>query len=143
MVMITSQNLTLAHTVEIDAAPLRVWQALTDGLALNTWMGQNNQIDLRVGGSVAFYGGSTTGCITRLHEGRILEYTWRQQNWPTHWPDSVVLWELKAGHTPGTTRLKLTHRYLPTIGERESHQVGWWVYWLDPMADWLEGRSVV
>ena len=138
--MMTTSNLSLSHTVEIAAALERVWQALSDVQVLETWMGQDCQLDLRTGGTVTLLGGSVNGRITHIREGRILEYTWRQHYWFKEWKDSVVLWELRPGQSPGTTRLKLTHSHLPNIAERQNHREGWWVYWLEPMCEWLEDR---
>lgn len=140
--MIRNENLTISHTIGIAAALERVWQALTDELIIETWMGEDCQLNLRTGGAVNFFAGSVSGHITHLRQGRILEYAWRQHYWFKEWKDSRVLWELRPGQTPGTTRLKLTHSHLPNISERNNHHVGWWVYWLEPMCEWLEDRSL-
>jgi uncharacterized protein YndB with AHSA1/START domain len=139
--MTTNPNLSLSRSIEVAAALELVWQALTDELIIETWMGEDCQLDLRTGGAVTFFGGSVSGRITHVREGRILEYTWRQHYWNKEWKDSVVLWELRPGQAPGSTRLKLTHSHLPNIAERNNHQQGWWTYWLEPMCRWLEDRD--
>lgn len=121
------------------AAPIdRVWAALTDPAAIGAWMGDEDEVafDLRVGGAYQFFGGATTGVLTKLHHPNQLEYTWRQDEWAPDWPDSIVRWTLA---TDGAgTRVRLTHDTFPNEAERDSHDQGWDTYWLEPMQAWLE-----
>ncbi|MCC6613254.1 MAG: SRPBCC domain-containing protein [Anaerolineae bacterium] len=124
----------------IAHAPIeQVWSALVDRDAIAAWMiDETVAVDLRVGGAYAFFAGETTGRFTRVEAPTILEYTWRQDTWPAEWADSKVCWELEAHGS--STRIQLFHRDFPNEDERENHDDGWILYWLNPMIDWLEGR---
>lgn len=123
------------------AAPIeKVWAALTDPQAIGAWMDDEAvKVDLKVGGRYQFFGGETTGKITELAPPATLEYTWRQGEWKTEWPDSVVRWELKS--TGKKTQVHLTHRQFPNQSERDGHDEGWDLYWLGPMIAWLEANA--
>jgi uncharacterized protein YndB with AHSA1/START domain len=125
------------------AAPIeRVWAALTDPVAIYGWMGDDStvEVDLRVGGRYWLFGGETTGAFTRIEKPNVLEYTWRQGEWRTNWPDSLVHWELAASGKG--TRVHLTHSRFPNEKERDSHDEGWDVYFLGPMRKWLESNAL-
>jgi len=123
--------------VTIAAAIEQVWAALTDAGTIAAWMDDDSAaVDLKVGGAYALFGRETTGTFKRIEPPGLLEYTWRQSSWPRAWKDSLVRWELSA--EDGTTRVKLTHSAFPNDDERDSHDGGWDVYWLQPMIDYLE-----
>jgi uncharacterized protein YndB with AHSA1/START domain len=121
-------------------APLEaVWAALTDPQAIRGWMGGDStvEVDLREGGAYQVFGGETTGKFTRIDPPVALEYTWRQAGWAADWPDSVVRWRLDR--SGAGTLVHLTHADFPNAQERDGHDEGWDLYWLEPMKDWLEG----
>ncbi|MBI5715017.1 MAG: SRPBCC domain-containing protein [Chloroflexi bacterium] len=72
---------------------------------------------------------------TTIQKPTTLEYTWRQHEWKKEWKDSLVKWKLKA--KGDTTIVKLTHIDFPNKEERDGHDEGWDVYWLQPMTIWL------
>jgi uncharacterized protein YndB with AHSA1/START domain len=120
-------------------APIeKVWAALTRPKAITGWMGGLVKSNPRVGGRFALFGGETTGKYTLVEKPAKLEATWRQANWPPEWPDSRVRWSLKA--TRAGTSVALVHDRFPDEQEREGHDEGWDVYWLEPMKAWLESK---
>ena len=124
------------------AAPIeKVWAALTDPKAIGAWMGDEDSIkvDLKVGGRYRFFGGETTGKLTRIDKPHTLEYTWRQKAWRKDWPDSIVRWELTSKGKG--TQVHLVHAQFPNPEERDGHDEGWDSYWLEPMRDWLESSD--
>jgi uncharacterized protein YndB with AHSA1/START domain len=124
-------------TVLINAPAEKVWAALTDRKAIAGWMGQEGlKVTLRKGGRFAFFGGATTGKFTVIQKPNTLEYTWRQQEWPKDWADSLVHWELKP--KGGRTQVRLVHSRFPNKHERDGHAEGWDLYFLGPMKAWLE-----
>jgi len=123
--------------VTISAPIDWVWAALTDATTMSIWMQDNNvKVDLREGGDYTYFGGETTGHFTHITASTLLEYTWRQNGWQKSWEDSLVRWELHAEGT--STHIYLIHSRFPNDNERDSHDEGWDMYWLDPMQDWLE-----
>ena len=124
--------------VQIAAPIEKVWLALTDPDSIRGWMGEDSTIaiDLRVGGRYQFFGGDTSGHFTQIEPPSVLEYTWRQGEWESDWPDSIVRWELKPEGQE--TSVSLAHTQFPNIEERDSHDEGWDEYFLGPMKDWLE-----
>ncbi len=127
----------IEKNVHIEAPIGRVWAALTDADVMSNWMEDDTvQIDLRVGGRYTIFSGDTTGTFTEVEKPEILEYTWREKEWPKNWPDSVVRWELvRDGQT---TQMRLVHSKLPNDEERNSLDEAWTIYWLEPMIEWLE-----
>jgi uncharacterized protein YndB with AHSA1/START domain len=127
--------------IHIQAPVEAVWAALTEPAAIMAWMGEDSEVavDLRVGGRYQFYFGATTGEFLEVDAPRRLAYTWRQTEWQSDWPDSVVGWTL----TPrdGGTGIHLTHDAFPNTSERDGHDQGWDLFWLNPMKDWLEAPS--
>jgi len=122
------------------SAPIgKVWAALTDPKVIRAWMGDDDKIkvDLKVGGRYAFFEGETTGEFTEIDPPSVLEYTWRQKSWKKDWPDSVVRWELREAGKG--TQVHLLHKSFPNQDERDSHNEGWDMYFLEPMAEVLDG----
>ena len=120
------------------AAPIdRVWAALTDAGTIGAWMEDPTvNSDLRPGGAYALFDGETTGTYRSVEAPSRLAYSWRQASWPVEWPDSEVTWELED--TGGSTKVRLRHRGFPNRDERDSHDDGWDVFFIDPMKAWLE-----
>ena len=132
------KNLQIAAPIE------KVWAALTDPSAIGSWMGDESvEVELSVGGRYALFDGETTGAFTRIEPPNVLEYTWRQGGWRKDWPDSLVRWELQSAGEGGQarTQARLTHSRFPNTEERDSHDEGWDVYWLEPMKEWLEAKA--
>lgn len=129
---------TIKKKITLAAPIAKVWAALTAPKAIAAWMGGPVKSNPRVGGRYAYFGEETTGRYIRVEKPSALEYTWRQANWPTEWPDSHVRWKLKATKTG--TLLTLMHTKFPNQAERDGHESGWDEYWLGPMQAWLEGK---
>ena len=126
------KNVTIAAPIE------KVWAALTDPEAIAGWMGGPVKVDLKVGGGYTLFEAATAGAFTEIKKPETLEYTWRQNEWKKEWPDSVVRWELAAALGGAATRVRLTHNTFPNKEERDGHDEGWDMYWLEPMKAWLE-----
>lgn len=127
----------IVKILTIEADPATVWRALTDPAILAVWMVDDSAaVDLRIGGRFSLFAGATTGQFTEIDPPKTLAYTWRQSTWPSAWPDSHVRWELRPAGS--ATALTLTHTDFPTQAERDSHDEGWDIYWLEAMVDYLE-----
>jgi uncharacterized protein YndB with AHSA1/START domain len=94
----------------LDKPPEKVWRVLTEPRRLANWLG-DVEVDLRIGGAfvIRFRQMSVvmTGQITALEPGRLIEYSWHENNQKL--PASRVRWEIAP--TPVGCRLKLTHRF--------------------------------
>ena len=139
-----SKNVLVIQDIEknvvIDAGITNVWDALTDPAAIGGWTDDDSvKVDLKKGGAYKIFGGDTTGYFINIEKPNVLEYSWRMGEWDDKWADSLVRWEL---HPYGKkTKVKLTHVNLPTKDERDSHDEGWDVYFLEPMKSWLETKK--
>jgi uncharacterized protein YndB with AHSA1/START domain len=117
-----------------DAAPERVWRALTDPRELAGWLAPA-EIDLRVGGSVIlkFDDGDERGKITELREPEVIAYTWNEGK-----TDSLVRFELEPDGSG--TRLMLRHTFdgeadLPSYG-------GGWHHHLEQLIAQVAGNPI-
>jgi uncharacterized protein YndB with AHSA1/START domain len=124
----------------IKAPAEMVWAAISDPETIGAWMDDGSvKVSLKVGGKYAIFGGVTTGKITAVEKPAVLEYTWRQADWEKSVPDTLVRWELKPEGKK--TRLLLTHSQFVDRQNRDEHEEGWDVYFLDPMKMWLESQK--
>ncbi len=111
----------------------RIWEMISTPDGLERWLAPAN-VDLRVGGLVDIdfgEGGVVGGEILSLVPGEVLEYVWRFVGEP----DSVIRFELEPAI--GGTRLKLTHRLLPS-DQGVGYGAGWHAH-LDQLASALDG----
>lgn len=123
--------------------PEKVWKVITEPVYLREWFPADVEIDLTPGAELVFTvtaeqvrqfgrpeGQSTTGTVTCVHPGQILEYLWSGE---------TLHWEL-APDGQGGCWLTLTH----TVEEQDSayaHAAGWHAG-LEVMEAQLEGRAV-
>jgi uncharacterized protein YndB with AHSA1/START domain len=129
----------IEKNVVIEASIGRVWRALTDPEIIAEWMGDDNVvINLKIGGKYRFFNGETIGTFTHVDKPKSLGYTWRQTDWPNDWPDSIVQWEMETSGR--NTRINLLHSNLPNKEQRDSHDEGWDLYFLEPLQEYLENE---
>jgi uncharacterized protein YndB with AHSA1/START domain len=123
----------------INAGTEQVWAALTDPKAIESWMEDDTAvIELKIGGKYVIFGGETTGYFMEIEKPSTLVYSWRMGDWKKAWADSVVRWELKPQGKK--TKVHLTHSEFPNEEQRDSHDEGWDLYFIEPMKAWLEGQ---
>lgn len=98
----------IRKTVEINASPEAVFEALTDSKELTNWFPDAATLEPKIGGKTkfSFYKDSARSCNNRtgdsFNEGKILEfvpnkklaYTWRWTDIPD-FPETIVTWELE------------------------------------------------
>jgi uncharacterized protein YndB with AHSA1/START domain len=115
----------------------KVWTAITEPVALAKWLA-NVRIDPRPGGDIVIEftnsPSTSTGKITRIVEGSLLEYTWQEGN---DGP-SIVCWELFP-EGADSCRLVLTHTRLTK--DIPSFGAGWHTH-LDLLSEVLDGKRV-
>jgi uncharacterized protein YndB with AHSA1/START domain len=98
-------NVTLQFDRVIAAAPMDVWAALTEPVALAKWLA-DAQFDASVGGTVHLVwpgSGEMRGTVQECNVPSLLEYTWDESD-----GSSLVRWEV-ASSGDGQSTLRLVH----------------------------------
>lgn len=99
-----------------NAAPEKVWKAITDKEQMKQWLFDIPAFKPVVGQEFEFFGGPPEkqyrhlGTVREVIEGKKLAYSWRYDGYEG---DSLVTWELFP--EGGNTRLRLTHSGLETF----------------------------
>jgi uncharacterized protein YndB with AHSA1/START domain len=108
----------LAHTVKrtvlLDAAPLEVWEALTDETLLSEWLAPEVELDPREGGELVCRfedGEERRGEVALVEEAERLAFDWHRAEGP-----SRVEWTLAP--TPDGTRFTVTETATVPAGTR-------------------------
>ena len=131
----TQERPSLALVRKLDAAPGKVWRALTDPEMLKQWMAPDPatrctvaEIDLRVGGRYRIVMSpaegedhDVRGAYREIVPNKRLVYTWAWKTTPER--ESLVTIELRAAG--GGTELTLKHEQFADEQARDKHQHGW------------------
>ena len=131
----TQERPSLALVRKFDAAPGKVWRALTEPEMLKQWMRPDDatkvstaEIDLRVGGRYRIVmrpaegeEHDVRGVYREIVPNKKLVYTWAWKSTPER--ESVVTIELRAAG--GGTELTLKHEQFADEPARDRHQQGW------------------
>jgi len=127
-------------TIIINTGIDEVWAALTDPEAIGSWMGDDEvKISLKKGGKYVLFAGSTTGKFVEIDKPKMLEYTWRMDDWTKDSPDTDVVWELETSGKK--TKVRLINKGFVDQDMRDSHDECWDIYFLEPMKNWLESSD--
>jgi uncharacterized protein YndB with AHSA1/START domain len=123
----------------------RIWQALTDPVALAAWFWPERfattaEVDLRVGGRYRIDGPgagmAVAGEYTAVEPPRRLAFTWR---WADETDETLVTVELTP--VDAGTDLVIVHSRFATAADRDNHAEGW-SDCLDRLPGWL-GTAIV
>jgi uncharacterized protein YndB with AHSA1/START domain len=79
----TSGDVAVERSIQLSADPSLVWQHVTEGELLSTWMEGSVEIEPRAGGVISMTepGGATyTGVVDELDPGRRLQWEWRSED---------------------------------------------------------------
>ena len=131
----TKESASLKIVRKYNAAPDKVWRALTEPEALKQWMGPADafkvlvaEADPRVGGRYHFVMKSpdgeehdVSGVYREVVPNRKLVYTWAWKSTPER--ESLVTIELAAAG--GGTELTLKHDQFFDEEARDRHEHGW------------------
>lgn len=131
----TAEKPSLTLVRRYQAAPEKVWRALTQPEALKQWMGPSDdfkcpvaEIDLRVGGRYHIGMQSpdgqmhnVSGVYREVVPNRKLVYTWAWETTPDR--ESMVTVALRA--VDDGTELTLTHEQFFDAEARDHHDQGW------------------
>jgi len=131
----TQERPSLALVRKLDAAPAKVWRAITEPEMLKRWMAPDDaykvptaEIELRVGGRYHIVMISpdgeehdVRGAYREIVLNKKLVYTWAWKTTPER--ESLVTIELRA--VGKGTELTLRHEQFADAEARDRHQHGW------------------
>jgi uncharacterized protein YndB with AHSA1/START domain len=122
---------SLEREVAIAASPETVWEFLVDPQKATRWMGQECSFDPRPGGlyqCAVIPGHTARGEFVELDAPHRLVFTWGWEpgeEGPNPVPSGSSTVEIELVPDGEGTRLRFTHRDLPTAEAAESHSHGW------------------
>ncbi len=128
----TTEQILVERELRIAASPETVWEFLVDPEKVARWKGEPaTAFDARPGGGYRIEiipGHTASGEFVELDRPRRLVYTWGwepDEEGPNPVPPGSSTVEIELVPEDGGTRLRFTHRDLPSSDAAESHAVGW------------------
>lgn len=131
----TQERPSLSIVRKLDAAPGKVWRAITEPEMLKKWMAPSDdfkipvaEAELRVGGRYHIIMNApdgqvhdVSGVYREIVPNKKIVYTWAWKSTPER--ESVVTIELRP--SGGGTELTLKHEQFADAEARDRHQQGW------------------
>ena len=121
----------LVKQYEIEATRDKVFEALTEAIAIAQWSGDEAVMENEEGGSFSLWGGSIHGVNQKISSSGITQL-WKEKNWDHY---SKVIFNLKEQN--GYTILELVHEDIPEHSF-VSIDEGWDRYYLGAIKSYLE-----
>ncbi len=131
----TQERPSLSIVRKLDAAPAKVWRAITEPEMLKKWMAPSDdfkipvaEAELRIGGRYHIIMNApdgqvhdVSGVYREIVPNKKLAYTWAWKSTPER--ESIVTIELRAAGSG--TELTLKHEQFADAEARDRHQHGW------------------
>jgi uncharacterized protein YndB with AHSA1/START domain len=127
----TAETVSLEREVAIAATPETVWEFLVDPEKATRWMGQTCTLDARPGGVYrcdVIPGHSASGEFVEIDPPHRLVFTWGWEpgvEGPNPVSPGSSKIEIELTPDGDGTRLRFTHRDLPSAEAADSHGHGW------------------
>jgi uncharacterized protein YndB with AHSA1/START domain len=127
----TAEKVSLVREVAIAASPETVWEFLVDGDKATRWMGQACSFDPRPGGEYrcdVIPGHTARGEFVELDPPHRLVFTWGWEpgkDGPNPVSPGSSTIEIELTPDGDGTKLRFTHRDLPSAEAADSHGHGW------------------
>jgi uncharacterized protein YndB with AHSA1/START domain len=126
--------------LSIQAAPRRVWDALTRPDEIARWWTDDLSVQPEVGTLAEFRFSQGTFVIqfevAELDEGSKVYWITRQGPSTGHWAGTSVTWQLEPTHNG--TKLVFTHDKFAEADRRYELTRGWWEHFLGSLKSYLE-----
>ena len=133
-----SQNkaASIRRSIQVGAAPTKVYDAFRTSEALSTWYMDGTTVDFREGGSLSFDGpeGSVRATFAELKENERIVMDYHAPWWGT------VTWEIAA--TPKGARVTLTHEGFEGREDWLDRFTWGWESFLKALKAFVEGRPI-
>ncbi len=129
---------TIRQTVEFDAPPHAVFEALMDSKKHAAFTGSKASVSRKVGGAISAWNGYIEGKNLRIEKDKVIVQSWRTTDFAEKDPDSQIMFHFsKKGKG---TRLIFVHSKVPDRLAEEFRQ-GWIdSYWV-PLKAYLESAK--
>ncbi len=127
----TAEKVSLEREIAIAASPEMVWEFLVDPDKATRWMGQACSFDARPGGEYrcdVILGHTARGEFVELDPPHRLVFTWGWEpgeEGPNPVPPGSSTIEIELTPDGDGTKLRFTHRDLPSDESAASHGHGW------------------
>jgi uncharacterized protein YndB with AHSA1/START domain len=130
----------ITRELAIEAAPQRVWSALTSPEEIAHWWTDDLSVAPEVGSLAEFRFSQGTFVIqfevAELEQDEKVRWITRQGPSTGHWEGTSVTWELTPVHNG--TRLVFTHSGFAQADRRYELTHAWWEHFLGSLKSYLE-----
>jgi uncharacterized protein YndB with AHSA1/START domain len=124
----TTERIAVTRELVIDASPETVWEFLVDPEKIVRWKGLAASLDPRAGGAYrceVVPKRIAAGEVVLIDPPRRLVHTWGWEGGDVAVPPGSTTIEYELVPEGSGTRLKFTHRDLPSQEAADSHATGW------------------
>jgi activator of HSP90 ATPase len=125
---------TIKQKVVVSAAPVDVYEALTNARKTALFTGSPATGAARVGGRFTAWDGYISGVHRQLVKGKSIVQDWRTTEWPEGAQDSHL--ELTLKKVKGGTEIFMVHSDVPAA-QAESYRKGWTDYYWTPLMQYF------
>jgi uncharacterized protein YndB with AHSA1/START domain len=136
----TTERLAVTRELVIDASPETVWEFLVDPEKIVRWKGVEALVDRHTGGAYrveVLPAHIAVGEVVECDPPRRLVHTWGWEG-DEHVPPGSTTVEYELAPEGSGTRLRFTHRDLPSTDSVASHTEGW-DHYLPRLAEAAQG----
>lgn len=126
---------TIRQTVQFDATPHAVFEALMDSKKHSAFTGAKASMSRKVGGTISAWDGYIGGKNLRIEKDKVIVQSWRTTEFKASDPDSQVMFHFSERGKG--TRLMFVHSKVPD-GLAEDLRQGWIDNYWTPLKAYLE-----
>jgi len=120
----------ITQTVEVNASPQEVYDALMDSKKHAKVTGSPASISTKVGGKFTAWDGYIFGKNLELEPGKKIVQEWTTTEWPEGYPPSRL--EMTMTKIARGTELKMVHSKVPAE-QKDEYAGGWRSFYWEPL----------